>query len=705
MNLRLFLILLTVNISMVSFAQPCMMMLTTAVNNAMGGGPNGTINLSVNGGTPPYTYVWSNGQTTQNATMLPPGCYTVVVTDAAGCQASATSCVTNSLGPILYSNSNPVSTFSVVNGGFTPQWVCANQTLQTDGGIMKIYLEPGATMITGGGIDTVYAKTGSTITMTGGIHVIYHEPGVTLNMNGGIPTLYPCASLVFDYSQAPANGCAPVLTCNLSVSLGVSNSIGGGNNGAISTTVSNGTFPFTYAWSGGQTAANLSSLSPGAYSVIVTDANGCMDTAAANIINLAGPTVLSNSNVVSSYQVVNGGFTPQWVCQNDTLYTDGGIMNIYLEAGATMITGGGIDSIFAKSGSTIIMTGGIHRIYHEPGVNLVMNGGIPYLYPCPSLVFNYNQAPANGCVPVPVCNLTASATASNVLCNGQASGTVTVTPVGGTAPFTYAWSPMATNTPILNNLAAGTYTVTITDANGCTVSQTATVTEPTPLTINSTIIEPILCNGGSGQVSIAGLGGTAPYVGNGIFTVAAGVQTYTLVDANGCTSQTTVTITEPTPLVATSIATDELLGSDGTATVNVSGGTAPYTYNWSSGGTGATETGLVAGVYTVNITDANGCLEVVEVTVGSQVGITSINSDMSLLIYPNPAHASIELKNSGSLMPNEIQVFSIEGKLIQVLTINTTETITIDVSSWSNGSYILRYMTPFGNQSIPFVKS
>ena len=638
MNLRLFLILLTVNISMVSFAQPCMMMLTTAVNNAMGGGPNGTINLSVNGGTPPYTYVWSNGQTTQNATMLPPGCYTVVVTDAAGCQASATSCVTNSLGPILYSNSNPVSTFSVVNGGFTPQWVCANQTLQTDGGIMKIYLEPGATMITGGGIDTVYAKTGSTITMTGGIHVIYHEPGVTLNMNGGIPTLYPCASLVFDYSQAPANGCAPVLTCNLSVSLGVSNSIGGGNNGAISTTVSNGTFPFTYAWSGGQTAANLSSLSPGAYSVIVTDANGCIDTAAANIINLVGPTVLSNSNVVSSYQVVNGGFTPQWVCQNDTLYSDGGIMNVYLEAGATMITGGGIDSIFAKSGSTIIMTGGIHRIYHEPGVNLVMNGGIPYLYPCPSLVFNYNQAPANGCVPVPVCNLTASATASNVLCNGQASGTVTVTPVGGTAPFTYAWSPMATNTPILNNLAAGTYTVTVTDVNGCT-------------------------------------------------------------------SQTTVTITEPTPLVATSSATDELLGADGTASVNVSGGTTPYTYNWTSGWTGATETGLVAGVYTVNITDANGCLEVVEVTVGSQVGLTSINNNMSLLIYPNPAHASVELKNSGSQIPNEIQVFSIDGKLIQVLSFNTTETITIDVSSWSNGSYILRYMTPFGNQSIPFVKS
>jgi len=213
--------------SFFAFAQPCNMTLSTAVNNAMGGGANGTITLTVTGGTAPYSFMWNNGQTTQNATMLPPGCYTVVVMDAAGCQASATACVTNLAGPILYANSNPVNTFSVVNGGFTPQWVCPNQTLQTDGGIMKIYLEPGATMITGGGIDTVYAKTGSTITMTGGIHVIYHEPGVTLNMNGGIPTLYPCVSLVFNYSQAPANGCTPVQTCNLSVALSVGNAIGG----------------------------------------------------------------------------------------------------------------------------------------------------------------------------------------------------------------------------------------------------------------------------------------------------------------------------------------------------------------------------------------------------------------------------------------------------------------------------------------------
>ena len=678
--------------SLVAIAQPCNMMLTTAVNNAMGGGPNGTISLSVNGGTPPYSFVWSNGQTTQNATMLPPGCYTVVVTDAAGCQSTVTACVQSLLGPVLYSNSNPVSTFSVVNGGFTPQWVCPNQTLQTDGGIMKIYLESGATMITGGGIDTVYAKTGSTITMTGGIHVIYHEPGVTLNMNGGIPTLYPCSNLVFDYSLAPVNGCAPVLTCNLSVSLGVGNPIGGGNNGSINTTVSNGTFPFTYAWSGGQTAANLSNLSPGAYSVIVTDANGCMDTAAATLVNLAGPTVLSNSNVVSSYQVVNGGFTPQWVCQNDTLYTDGGIMNIYLEAGATMITGGGIDSIFAKSGSTIIMNGGIHRIYHEPGVNLVMNGGIPYLYPCPSLVFNYSQAPANGCVPVAVCNMTAAATVSNVLCNGDATGTATVTPSGGTAPYSYVWSNLPGNTQAVNNLPSGTYTVTVTDANGCITTQNLTITQPVALVGNSSITNPILCAGGMATVSLSATGGTAPYTGIGSLSQIAGTQTYTVSDANGCSSTTTVTITEPTALSITTTSTDEILGNDGTASVTASGGTAPYSITWQPGGmTTAAISGLTAGLYMVTVTDANGCGVTMEEQVGSQVGMSTLNLETALSVYPNPSATTITVSNSASTAFDEVGIYTLEGRILFEFALGGNESRILDISSWSPGRYVLKH--------------
>jgi hypothetical protein len=682
----------------------CNLMATTVANNAMGGGANGSVTLSVSGGTPPYTYAWSSGQTTQNINLLPPGCYSVMITDAAGCSAMASSCLVNQAGPILFSNSNPVSTFTVVNGGFTPQWVCANQTLQTDGGIMKIYLESGATMITGGGIDTVYAKTGSTITMTGGIHVIYHEPGVTLNMNGGIPTLYPCPSLAFNYSLAPAGGCTPVLTCNLAVALSVGNTIGGGNNGSINTTVSNGTFPFTYAWSNGQTVANLNNLNPGAYSVIVTDANGCVDTAAANLINLAGPTVLSNSNVVSSYQVVNGGFTPQWVCPNDTLYTDGGIMNIYLESGATMITGGGIDSIFAKTGSTIIMNGGIHRIYHEPGVNLVMNGGIPYLYPCPSLVFNYSQAPANGCVPVPVCNLSASISTINIDCFGSASGSATASIIGGTGPYIYLWNN-GSITQTISNLPVGCYTVTITDANGCVVSQTACITEAPIFSAIATIVNPILCNGDTALVMVAGTGGTLPYTGAGSFNVTSGVHPFTVVDNTGCTSSIMLIVTEPTAISLSANSTDEILGNDGTASVTASGGTAPYSYLWTpSGQTGANATGLAAGTYNLNVTDANGCTESTQVQVGSQVGLNENGISNKISLYPNPATEQLYISRLMDNDPTEIKIYSIDGQLVSKLDFTSGKVICLSVDKWSTGVYHVHVKSAAGAYTMPFVK-
>ncbi len=682
----------------------CNLIATTVANNAMGGGANGSVTLTVSGGTAPYTFLWNSGQTTQNINLLPPGCYSVTITDAVGCQAAATACFVNQVGPILFSNSNPVSTFTVVNGGFTPQWVCANQTLQTDGGIMKIYLESGATMITGGGIDTVYAKTGSTITMTGGIHVIYHEPGVTLNMNGGIPALYPCPSLVFNYSLAPAGGCAPVLTCNLAVALSVGNTIGGGNNGSINTTVLNGTYPFTYSWSTGQTTSSLNNLTPGAYSVIVTDANGCADTAAANLINLAGPTVLSNSNVVSSYQVVNGGFTPQWVCPNDTLYTDGGIMNIYLESGATMITGGGIDSIFAKTGSTIIMNGGIHRIYHEPGVNLVMNGGIPYLFPCPSLVFNYSQAPANGCVPVPVCNLSASISTINIDCYGMSSGSVTASITGGTGPYSYQWNN-GSATQTVSNLPVGCYTVTITDANGCVVSQTACITQAPIFSAIATIVNPILCNGDTALVMVAGTGGTLPYTGTGSFNVTSGLHPFTVVDNTGCTFSLMLIVTEPTAISSTTNSTDEILGNDGTASVTASGGTAPYSYLWTpSGQTGANANGLSAGTYTVEVTDANGCTETTQVQVGSQVGLNEDGFSSKISLYPNPATEQLYISSLMENDPSEIRIYSIDGHLVSTLDFTSSNLICLSIDQWSRGVYHVHVKSAAGAYTMPFVK-
>jgi hypothetical protein len=406
--------------------------------------------------------------------------------------------------------------------------------------------------------------------------------------------------------------------------------------------------------------------------------------------------------------VVNGGFTPQWVCQNDTLYSDGGIMNVYLEAGATMITGGGIDSIFAKSGSTIIMTGGIHRIYHEPGVNLVMNGGIPYLYPCPSLVFNYTQAPANGCVPVPVCNMTSSATVSNVLCNGQASGASTVTPSGGTAPYTYAWSNGATSQTV-NNLPSGIYTVTVTDANGCTEQMSVTITQPqSSLSTTATQVN-VLCFGNpSGSIDLSVSGGTGPYVyswSNGstaqdISNLAGGSYTVTVTDVLGCTASTSVTITEPTALSITTTSTDEMMGMDGTATVTVSGGTPNYMYYWMPGGaTMAYISGLAAGTYSIMVLDANGCGDTLEVVVGSQVSLDEAGLT-SIVLYPNPSATTITVSNSASTVIDHVGVFTSEGRLVFEFTLGGNESRILDISSWSPGRYVLKH----ASGTLPIVK-
>lgn len=129
--------------------------------------------------------------------------------------------------------------------------------------------------------------------------------------------------------------------------------------------------------------------------------------------NTAIPT---NAVVIDSTQTINGGFDPMWVCSGDTIKTDGGFHNIYLESGAVMTSGGGIDTIFVKNNATFFMNGGIHYIYYENNNDLHIAGGIPTLDSCPSINFNYINAPANGCFPGPVASFQSS---DSSLCQGD----------------------------------------------------------------------------------------------------------------------------------------------------------------------------------------------------------------------------------------------------------------------------------------------
>jgi gliding motility-associated-like protein len=219
--------------------------------------------------------------------------------------------------------------------------------------------------------------------------------------------------------------------------------------------------------------------------------------------------------------------------------------------------------------------------------------------------------------------ITATTSTTPVSCQGGTNGTAMVTAAGGSGSFTYLWS----NNQIgqtASGLGAGNYTVTITDGAGCTLVETVSVVELPPLNPAGGIIaNPVSCFGGNdGSIEILGMtGGTAPYAYTWSTTpvqdssvaidLAAGVYSVIITDDNGCTfGPVNVTVNQPAAPVAGTVSTIDPScngESDGSISVNATGGTPSYTYLWSNGQTTQTASGLTIGTYDVTITDAKGC--------------------------------------------------------------------------------------------------
>ena len=199
--------------------------------------------------------------------------------------------------------------------------------------------------------------------------------------------------------------------------------------------------------------------------------------------------------------------------------------------------------------------------------------------------------------------LVPSASAGVILCNGGITE-VTVSATGGTAPYSGTGS---------FTVAAGTYNYTVTDANNCSKTVSVTVGESS-LLVPSASAGVILCNGETTEVTVSATGGTAPYAGTGSFTVAAGTYTYTVTDANNCSKTVSVTVGEPSLLVANSDKTNvSCYGeSNGSASISFNGGTVPHTVSF-NGGDYVTATSpadyanLPAGSYSWSVKDTNGC--------------------------------------------------------------------------------------------------
>jgi hypothetical protein len=219
--------------------------------------------------------------------------------------------------------------------------------------------------------------------------------------------------------------------------------------------------------------------------------------------------------------------------------------------------------------------------------------------------------------------LAATATQTNLTCFGSGNGRASVAVTGGTAPYTYSWTPTGGSTANAINLAANNYTCTVTDANACPVlATTFNITQPVSLISATSTQTNVSCFGGSNGVgAITATGGTGALTyswtpSGGTSATASGLAannySCTIKDVNNCSITNTLTITQPTALTSTLSSQTNVscnAGSNGAASVSATGGTTAYTYAWTpTGGSSASATGLAAGTYTCTITDAKSCV-------------------------------------------------------------------------------------------------
>lgn len=538
---------------------------SSVTNVACNGGSNGAASITVGGGTLPYTYSWApSGGTAASITGRTSGTYTCTITDGVGCTRTQTLSITQPSA--LTSNitaQNPVACF----GGSS--------------GMITVAAAGGA-----GGYTYAWSPSGGTSATASGLTANSYTCTIT-DANG-------CTRTQTATITQPATALTSSVTSVTNVACN------GNATGGATISASGGTTPYSYSWSpGGGTAPTISGRTAGTYTCIITDVNNCTST---QTVNITQPTVITSS--VSSLTNV--------LCNNSA-------------TGAATVTASG-----GASGYTYVWA-------PTGGTSATATGLIATNYTC--TITDANGCTTNQTVTItePTAIASSVSSQSNVSCNGGSDGSATVFVSGGAGSYTYSWAPNSATTASVSGLSFGTYSCTVTDANGCTRLQLVNITQPTTVTASVSSQTDPLCNGANnGSITASASGGTgtlaylwSPIGGTSSTAAAIGAGTYTctVTDINGCSATVSATLGEPAPLVATLISQASPTcfgGNDGTATVDVIGGTAAYTYAWSpSGGNGATGNGLSIGTFTCTIMDANGCTQTQSVFITQPAAIGS----------------------------------------------------------------------------------
>jgi len=440
------------------------------------------------------------------------------------------------------------------------------------------------------------------------------SPVATFNNIAGSQAFTGLATGTYTLNVTDNNGCTGtttiIITGNPIINVtqtSITPASCGASNGAVTVSGSGGSGTITYSWNTSpvQTGATASGLAAGPYTVTATDGLGCTQTLNVTITSTGGISV-AISNPVNP------------TCNNGT----NGTATATVTGGTGTITYGWSPS----GGSATTGTG--------------LSGGVLYTV----TVTDANSCTATATVTLTNPTVISINTSSTPATCGLSDGTLTAIGSGGTGTLTYSWNTIPVqNTAIANGVAAGNYTVTITDNNGCTASANQAVNNtgaPTITLVSQTNLD---CNGdtdGTATVSGSGGNGTLTYswntnpvqTGTTASNLPAGTYIATVTDASGCSSTVSVIITQPAAMVALASSTNSNCSSNtGTATVVTTGGDGNYSYLWSNNGTTSTISNLAPGTYNVIVTDGNGCTANTS-TVVSTVTAANINAGADVVI-------------------------------------------------------------------------
>lgn len=250
---------------------------------------------------------------------------------------------------------------------------------------------------------------------------------------------------------------------------------------------------------------------------------------------------------------------------------------------------------------------------------------------------------------------------THLTCNGSNNGSITVSASGGVSPYSFNWSNGSSGTTI-SNLAAGNYTVTVTDDNSCTKTATYTVTQPAAINITENIDHESCAGQDDGAIGITVTGGASPFfaewsngsIGMSIADLEPGVYSVTVTDNNDCTKSETYTINPGGTVVVNLVQITHVTcfgGNNGSITLSSSGGVLPYTYNWSNGMTGSTISGLSAGSYVVSVSDMNGCVVIEGYTIDQPDQILIAINQTSQNLCFGDATADLQATTTGGVIP------------------------------------------------------